>query len=136
MLVCTYVVISLLPSIHVQNTPDGTPTTVHPKSDKLDIPTLKQDIPKFATWLTSEATTEWQKFLSDLPDKLLGQTDDTRWPMEDLFEHSMQDNHSNHHQPSIITDTSIGGNILADMFAEEQAPCEVSASFSLLFIPF
>lgn len=52
----------------MQDYPVGLPKCVVPTDDKLDIPSLKSDIPKFRPWLSVEAWEDWERFLkSTLP---------------------------------------------------------------------
>lgn len=42
-----------------------TPLPVHPTIDKMDMPLLTKDIPKWLEWLKEDACQEWQAFLRD-----------------------------------------------------------------------
>ena len=62
------------------------PKLVKPKGDKIDLPRLKQDIPKFQA-LSGGDRQWWQKFLEDFESSLSSSSDTATaeiWPFEDL----------------------------------------------------
>ena len=62
------------------------PKLVKPKSDKIDLPRLKQDIPKFQA-LSGGDRQWWQKFLEDFESSLSSSSDTCTaetWPFDDL----------------------------------------------------
>ena len=86
----------------------------------MDVPTLEQDIPKFFPWISSAAAEEWEGFLADLPQKV---TEDEPqhhpWLMEEVISRQVPTAAS-----TVITTAEVDTD-LANMFAAEQAPCEV-----------
>ena len=69
----------------IHEIPDGSPQVILPDFEKIDVTKLKQDIPKFSPWTTSDSAKEWSTFLST---RLTEVTDaaasfsSERWPME------------------------------------------------------
>ena len=66
-----------------------------PDFGKLDVPKLKQDIPKFSPWIAFESTTEWSSFLSSGLTGMIDaataiESDNRSWPLEVLhgFRHT------------------------------------------------
>ena len=76
----------------------GVPHVLTPDFGKLDIPKLKQDIPKFSPWMTSESTEEWSSFLRSGFAALVDAATETKakrsWMLDDLpgFRHEPQSN--------------------------------------------
>ena len=48
----------------MQNIPEGSPQLLQPDLEKIDVHKLKQDIPKYDTWITRESAEEWQSILT------------------------------------------------------------------------
>ena len=109
----------------LQDIPEGAPSTVSPIADRIDIDGLKLDIPKFFNWISSTAAAEWTTFLSELPSMVQDRTaPSSDWMMQDVFRMcSVQDLSTE--TPTNTQATSSEGTVLGDMFALEQASCEV-----------
>ena len=51
--------------IYVQDIPFGIPKGVHLSDNKVDLPRLHIDIPKFYSWISDDARIWWQQFDMD-----------------------------------------------------------------------
>ena len=73
-------------AICMQSMPSGYPQFSVPNTDRLDVQKLKQDIPKFYSWLTPDGSSAWSSFLY-YPEEIGSGTDgneDRMWPLEAL----------------------------------------------------
>ena len=102
--------------------------TVSPIPERIDTLGLTQDIPKFTPWISPTAATEWTTFLSsELPSLTRVEThlpSSTVWKMEEVFS-TVSQLETNTSIPTTCCVDNTNNTVLADMFASEQAPCQV-----------
>lgn len=78
--------------IIMQNIPEGSPQLLQPNLEKIDVHKLKQDIPKYDTWITRESAEEWHSILtSDFAEFTNVSCHHESWLLEVLIQHSSHD---------------------------------------------
>ncbi len=100
--------------------PIGVPSAICPNPEKMELPRIKEDIPKYRKWISPTSAQIWDTFLATELDAYLSVPEGANeWAMEEVFQGDNQG-------LSDATEVSGGQNAeLADMFAAEQAPCQV-----------
>lgn len=91
----------------MQHLPTSKPKLKSPFLDKIDVESLKKDIPKYAEFLPKDAAASWQTWLENLETNILCIPEDPVWPL-DVLKVAKQV------RPEIISDT------LPDTLVERQ----------------
>lgn len=92
---------------------------------------LKQDIPKFRSWISAESAVEWEIFLQREIGDLLSEPAEGKWLFEDLFEASTVP--VDETEPP-VEDQHPPNEELSSMFAAMHQPCEVMNAIILAVI--